>query len=306
MVVTPEQIKRELRHKYLVILKSCYWEFFEEGLCMSSTVNLLIESADQCMDFEDAELSDWKHISGYIMSTSYLTCLSYLEDIPCIGSLAHRYLYDHFSSAYDVLICFIEAHDETKKLIRNVLDESEYINEVLAEAHKQVEQAEKYMHVNIEDQFPEICKAIQHRRAQYYLLVHEYHFVDQMLKHGQIEERDANLFQGKLGAKIHALTLQDPAIELMDMRERLHASTLSYIFTKEEIDKALENADLTEHSYTPGSCIVEQGTECKLIGKVLFVARGNVIEKDGKLITDGVNNKVEPQMRFKIGTFACL
>ena len=91
----------------------------------------------------------------------------------------------------------------------------------------------------------------------------------------------------------------------MDMRERLHASTLSYIFSAEEIDKALENADLTEHSYTPGSSIVQQGTECKLIGKVLFVARGNVIEKDGELVGD-IDNKIEPQMRFKLGNFACL
>ena len=40
------------------------------------------------------------------------------------------------------------------------------------------------MHKHIEDDFPEICKAIQHRRAMYYLLAHEFHYVDDMLKHG--------------------------------------------------------------------------------------------------------------------------
>ena len=29
--ISSDEIKRELRHKYLVILKSCYWQFFEEG-----------------------------------------------------------------------------------------------------------------------------------------------------------------------------------------------------------------------------------------------------------------------------------
>lgn len=40
------------------------------------------------------------------------------------------------------------------------------------------------MEKHIEQMFPEIVKAIQHRRAEYYLLVHEYHEVEKMLKHG--------------------------------------------------------------------------------------------------------------------------
>jgi hypothetical protein len=47
------------------------------------------------------------------------------------------------------------------------------------------------MHRHIEDMFPEITKAIQHRRAKYYLLIHEYHFVEKMLKKGQIEAKEA-------------------------------------------------------------------------------------------------------------------
>lgn len=118
--------------------------------------------------------------------------------VPCIGKLAHKYLYDHFTCAYDVLIAFIEAHDETKKLIKNVMDESEYMVEILEESQKQVEEAEKYKDINIEDQFPEICQAIQQRRAMYYLLVHEYKFVGEMLKNGQIEDRDATLLRSNL------------------------------------------------------------------------------------------------------------
>jgi hypothetical protein len=29
--VNIDELTTELRHKYLTILKSCYWEFFEEG-----------------------------------------------------------------------------------------------------------------------------------------------------------------------------------------------------------------------------------------------------------------------------------
>lgn len=29
--VTVDELKTELRHKFLTILKSCYWEFYEQG-----------------------------------------------------------------------------------------------------------------------------------------------------------------------------------------------------------------------------------------------------------------------------------
>ena len=48
-----EELIVELRQKYLGILKSIYWEFYEEGQCMPDTVIALIESADRCLDVAD-------------------------------------------------------------------------------------------------------------------------------------------------------------------------------------------------------------------------------------------------------------
>lgn len=157
---------------------------------MSGSVNILIESADRCMDNEDICICDWSHVSSYIENW-YLSCLSYASNVTCLKSIAHSYLFDHFSSVYDILICFIEAHDETKNLMQNCLEHSKYVEKILKETQIQVEKAQAYLHKNIEEDFPEICKAIQHRRAMYYLLVHEYHFVENMKKNGQIEDRDA-------------------------------------------------------------------------------------------------------------------
>lgn len=50
----------------------------------------------------------------------------------------------------------------------------------------------------IEEDFPEISKAIQHRRAQYYLLIHETHFIDDMLKKGQLEQKEANELKAEI------------------------------------------------------------------------------------------------------------
>lgn len=48
-----EELFTELRHKYITILKSLYWEYFEEGQCQAESVRVLIESADRALDHED-------------------------------------------------------------------------------------------------------------------------------------------------------------------------------------------------------------------------------------------------------------
>jgi hypothetical protein len=49
----PKKVLVEVRHKFITILKSFYWEHFEEGQMMPESVTMLMESADSCLDFED-------------------------------------------------------------------------------------------------------------------------------------------------------------------------------------------------------------------------------------------------------------
>lgn len=70
-----EDLIFELRHKFVTILKSLYWEFFEEGQCVPNTVNILIESADRGLDDASKELNDWEFINSYIINDSYLDFL---------------------------------------------------------------------------------------------------------------------------------------------------------------------------------------------------------------------------------------
>lgn len=90
-------------------------------------------------------------------------------------------------------------------MIQKVIENKSFVAKILQESMKQIESAELYMHTHIEEMFPEICKAIQHRRAQYYLLVHEYHFIEKMLKNGQIEEKEAQEMINEINSKIYYL-----------------------------------------------------------------------------------------------------
>ena len=84
------------------------------------------------------------------------------------------------------------------------------------------------------------------------------------------------------------------------------------MFSKDEIAKAIENVSLRERVYNPSTQIVRKSEtgrdsfrKSKLSGKVLFIARGNVIEKDGNMEGE-LEEKLEPHLRFKRGNFACL
>lgn len=89
--------------------------------------------------------------------------------------------------------------------------------------------------------FPEITKAIQQRRAQYYLLISEYKFVEKMLKHGQIEQKEADTLMNFIDQKVFKLTQSSPKIQLMDQKNRiLKITELLSIFDEEDLKVAFE------------------------------------------------------------------
>lgn len=151
----------------------------------------MIESADRALDHEDMPLEDWGFIESYIISDSFLRVISKLAKIPFFGKIFRNYLFGHFSRSYDIIVNFIDAHEEATKNILNVIENKHFVDKILKESRKNTEGAEVYMFTHIEEMFPEIAKAIQMRRAQYFLLIHEYHYVDHMLKVGQIEDKEA-------------------------------------------------------------------------------------------------------------------
>jgi hypothetical protein len=105
----------ELRHKYLTILKSQYWEFFEHGQCMPSSVTVLMESADRAIDHESNSMKDWGFIQSYLISYNFIRFLNFLSRIPLLGKYFRQQLFDQFSLSYDIIVNFIDGHDVASK-----------------------------------------------------------------------------------------------------------------------------------------------------------------------------------------------
>jgi hypothetical protein len=89
-----DELRAEVRHKYYTILKSHYWEMFEEGKCMPDSISILLESADRCLDDESIEMCDWdKYLKDYIIQSSTLNFYIKISQMPFIGTIIQRMLY---------------------------------------------------------------------------------------------------------------------------------------------------------------------------------------------------------------------
>lgn len=84
----------------------------------------------------------------------------------------------------------------------------------------------------------------------------------------------------------------------MSQRERILTSGLKGVFEQHELEEALQKESFDEIVYQPGKRILKKGDHKN---SIYFVARGNIIEKDG-----GLEDAFVPHLRFKRGNFACL
>jgi len=107
-------------------------------------------------------------------------------------------------------------------MISSVIENASFVDKIVDESKAQRELAEAYQHRDIDYLFPELAAQIQLRRAQYYVLVHEYHYVEGLLAKGQVEEKEVGRFKAEIDKKIVALqrsgldiTFSDPVKEYL-------------------------------------------------------------------------------------------
>ena len=101
---------------------------------MAESVIVLMEAVDRAMDNEDTPMQDWSFVLSYIISDNYLKFLSTLSQAPLIGKIFRSYLFDHFSLSYDIIVNFIEGHDQATKMIQQVIQNKNFVNKILLES----------------------------------------------------------------------------------------------------------------------------------------------------------------------------
>ena len=163
-------------------------------------------------------------------------------------------------------------------MLRKVIENERFVDKIVGESQDQRELAEAYQHRDIDGLFPELAAQLQLRRAQYYVLVHEYHYVEGLLHKGQIEEKEVARFKAEIDKKILALQRSGLELRTVDPVEEFLKTSghggLGAIFEREDLEKALGHNPAAED-------FTEAEQAIKNVGKVLYVARGACVEKNG-------------------------
>ena len=91
-----------------------------------------MEAADRSLDHEDEEMSDWKFIEQYTISENYLKTLTWLSELPfCFGNFFKKVLFNRFTKSYDIIINFIEGHEESIQLIKSIIENEEFVGKIV-------------------------------------------------------------------------------------------------------------------------------------------------------------------------------
>jgi hypothetical protein len=233
---TFDELYQEAKHRYLTTLKGIYWDFFSNGQCSSRSTLLLIESADRGIDHSEDELKDFHFIRSYFKGSWYLNCMMKLKNWCFLKVFVKNYLYNNISFVYDVTVNYVEAHEECMELIHQIVHNEEILDKLKQEIRKELKHAENKLYNELEENFPEVIKAVQHKRGGYYLINKLRTFVNEMIEQGQIDFKEAKFFINKLDKQEKDLALNKLKInfEEADADFEEHCE-LSKILNKEQI-----------------------------------------------------------------------
>ena len=97
------------------------------------------------------------------------------------------------------------------------------------------------MFTEFEDIFPDMRKAIQHRKAQFFLLNYQYTQIEKLIKKGQIEGKEAEFLIKSIDEKYLQVQRNYPDVRPHFVLQQIAKnSSMSNVFSKTEIWKALK------------------------------------------------------------------
>jgi len=92
------------------------------------------------------------------------------------------------------------------------------------------------------------------------LLIKEQHYVDNMFKTGQIEDKEKDVLTGEIDKMLIALQHDEPEITLMNQNQKIqYYSELSDIFDREDLKTAFEKHEWKDAIYNAKETIVKKG-----------------------------------------------
>ena len=209
--ITENALEHEARHRFITIIKGNYFHNFEEGQTSENAVKVLRESADRALDIENRPLSDWKYVHAYVHNHKFFKVLQCLSKLPCFGTYFQSRLYHKIADSYELAVNFIECHQTAENLLVEVIHSDGPREKVIMESKSQRDLAEDYMN-SMNKSFPEVSVNLQNKRAAYYILIHQKHYIDNIHQLGELDDKEAGRISDFLTKQLYKIHLYQPKL----------------------------------------------------------------------------------------------
>ena len=278
--LTSSALIGETRRRFYTTLKGIYWHMFESGHCMGITSLTLINISNKALDSEKNCMSDWDLLKSEIYNNRYMAFLNRFSKLPGLGRLFRRFINDVVLRAYDASYTFISAHEEAE----NIMDQMEVdideqlFEEVMEEAHAQVEKCREFLLNIIIDKYPDLVVQLQTTKACKCLIVAQKKLTKKTFELGIIKELEYKYLNSALNQTRQRLK-KELKFDLPSLKQILinRFPTVS----RDEIFEILPN--IVEITVAPGENIFK---EDEVASGGFLILRGRVREKSSWVSQD--------------------
>jgi len=218
----------ETRRRILEREKSSYWNQFNEGMLGPTAVRRLSDAINEIID--EGGLVSLAKRKDLEQEWKTPKILGKLQAIPVIGRLSQRIFFERLAVSYDSARGFVNAQEESLKLIENMLiaqDEDsgsvdpENLSVIEGEINENKIHGLTFLR-NLRNSYPEIYNAIATRQAIRSVLNYEKRMVERLLNKGRIDSEEANKIVSGIEERMKVLMDSPPRLELPKPVDLLH------------------------------------------------------------------------------------
>ena len=218
----------ETRRRILEREKSSYWNQFSEGMLGPTAVRRLSDAISEIMD--EGGLVSLAKRKDLEQEWKTPKILGKLQSIPVLNKLSKRIFFERLAVSYDSARGFVQAQDESLKLVENMLiaqddegnkGEEENLHIIEAEINENKIHGLTFLR-NLRNSYPEIYNAIATRQAIRSILNYEKRMVERLQSKGRIDSGEAHKIVSGIEERMKMLFDSPPRLDLPKPVELLH------------------------------------------------------------------------------------
>lgn len=116
---------------------------------------------------EQNSLKDSEFLLKYINSYMKFSLYNTFKATPLVGRIVKGMFFNQLSVSYDILLNYLEGHEEAFKVLDEVIGDERIRNQLKLESQAQMKIIQDFMREQFENKLEDVTQAIQQRRATY-------------------------------------------------------------------------------------------------------------------------------------------